>query len=246
MAFVSKPGIEYPVVTGVSNFNVILVNPSREDLDALNLTMKESVDNVDTKDGVDRVRLDFFLKNDKLGVQRMSFWLEKTNKTSQAGNNQFINDYGQTCWASSIEEAINKESKNGNKWFKPQGARLAYVGEDLLIEFIKSWLSVPVDGIAKLDNIDALFNGNVSEIKSIISEYKELSVQVYLYANDKNYQAIYTRHFERGSNKNMKRWYNYFDGLPTKFDKFVGTEIKEAVVTSSVEESDSSESDIWS
>ena len=96
------------------------------------------------------------------------------------------------------------------------------------------------------DNIDALFNGNVSEIKSIISEYKELSVQVYLYANDKNYQAIYTRHFERGSNRNMKRWYNFFDGLSTKFDKFVGTEIKEAVVTSSVEESDSSESDIWS
>ena len=246
MAFASKPTTEYAVVTGVANFNVILINPTREELDSHNLTMKESEGNLDTKEGVDRIRLDFFLKNDKLGVQRMSLWVEKSHKTSQNGNNQFINDYGQTCWAGSLEEAINKESaKTGNKWFKSEGARLAYTGEEQLIEFIKSWLSVPAGGIAKLDNIDSLFNGNVSEIKAIIKDYSDLTVQVYLYANDKGYQSVYTRHFERGANKNMKRWYNYFEGLTTKFDRFVGTEIKEAVITPSLEDSEPLTDEIW-
>lgn len=241
MAFNSKPTESFSIVTGVASFNVIAVNPTREELDSMGISLKESVDNIDTRDGVDRIRLDFFIKNEKLGVHRFSLWIEKGNKTSSAGNNQYINDYGQTCWATSKDDAINKVSKNGNKWFKDSGVRLAYSGEDQLIEFIKSWLSVPIDGIAKIDNMEALFNGNVSEIKALIKEFSDLQVQVYMYCNDKNYQAIYTKHFERGNNKNMGRWVTYFNNLTTKFTKFVGTAIKEAVLNDGSYEEETSD-----
>ena len=60
-------------------------------------------------------------------------------------------------------------------------------------------------------------------------------------------ELIAQRSIERGNNKNMGRWVTYFNNLTTKFTKFVGTAIKEAVLNdgSSEEETSDDSANEW-
>jgi hypothetical protein len=72
---------------------------------------------------------------------------------------------------------------------------------------------------AKLDNIKALFSGNVSELKDIFKKFFDRKVQVMYYVRDNDgkwYQGIYTRYFSRAGNTTTKYWDKHFEGNTSK------------------------------
>lgn len=210
----------YKLYTGLADVQVVAVNPSKEEAEKLGINMKNDPTYVTTDEtsGNKKVRIDIFVKSDKTGrTDKMTFFLEDVTKESNStpGNKQYINDFGQSTWASSPEEATSRTDKNGNAWYKADGIRLATSGEVELVDFIKGLLNIGRDQVAKLDNVKALFTGNVSELTGIFKKFSERKIQV-LYTvreNDGNwYQGIYGRYFSRAGNNKTTYWAKHFEG----------------------------------
>lgn len=207
----------YKLFTGLTDVQVVAINPTKEEAESLGISMKNDPVYVSTDDtsGNRKVRLDIYVKSeDSDRIDKMAFFMEDTTKTSSAGNTQFINDYGVSCYASSIESATE-----GYQWFKATGARPAISGEPEVIDFLKALLNVGRDAIAKLDNVKALFTGNVSELKEIFKKFSDRKVQVLYFVreNDGNwYQGIYSRYFSRANNKTTKYWEKHFENSTNK------------------------------
>ena len=109
---------------------------------------------------------------------------------SRTGKYQWINKFGQTAWGTENPSAQYE-------WFKNEGVRRAYVGEETLIEFMRSWANVGRDGECAIDNIKDVMSGNVHELKSYVSALKENRVRLLLGVKDDKYQQVYTRFFGR-------------------------------------------------
>lgn len=210
--------VEYKLYTGLTDVQVVAVNPTKEEAEKIGFNMKNDPVYLSTDEtsGNKKIRIDIYVKSEATGrVDKMAFFLEDTAKKSSAGNVQFINDFGKSCYAASKEEAVEKYSQ----WFKDNGVREAVSGEVELVDFIVNLLNIGKDQVAKLDNPKAFFTGNISEISSIFKKFPERKVQV-LYTvreNDGNwYQGIYTRYFSRAGNKTTKWWEKHFEGNTNK------------------------------
>lgn len=229
MAQIDSNNGEYgKMKTGVLSFKVIAVNPTLEELAKLNVELTNEPQYVSTGDnGEQKIRLDFWLKSDLLdNPTKVSFFLENKLVVSKNGKPQFINHYGNNTYADTIEEANSRVDSNGNPYFKLDGARQAYVGEALLIDFLKAWLDIRRNNKIILDNFAGLFNEDLSELKELIVNYNNLKVQAYLYVNDAGYQTVFNRYFLNGANpKKNVMWEKYFEKNP--FENFYGVEVKD-------------------
>lgn len=210
----------YTLYTGLTDVQVVAVNPSKEEVEKLGITLKNDPVYVSTDEttGNKKVRIDIYVKSEKTArVDKMAFFLEDVTKESSStpGNKQYINDFGQSTWASSAEEATGRTDKNGNAWFKTDGIKLATAGEPELVDFIKALLNIGRDQVAKLDNVKVFFTGNVSELTAIFKKFAERKVQV-LYTVRENegnwYQGIYGRYFSRAGNNKTTYWAKHFEG----------------------------------
>jgi len=197
----------YKLYTGLTDVQVVAVNPTMEEAEKLGINLKSEPLYV-TKDnttGNDKVRIDIYVRSkDSNRIDKMAFFMENTPRVSQKGSTQYINDFGVSCYAENLETALATY-----QWFKPQGARSSFSGEPELIDFIKSLLNIGRDSVAKLDNFKALFTGNVSELREVFNKFQDRKVQVLYYVreNDGNwYQGIYTRYFSRAGNTTTKYW----------------------------------------
>lgn len=218
MAFESNTASNYSekIYTGLASMNVIAVNPTLVEASNLKLPIKEEQNylTTDSESNKTRLRVDFWLKSTEVNpniVTKVTFFLENVNSESKLtpGLFQFINEKGETVWATSIEEASSKY-----EWFKGEKIRKSFVGEADLIGFIKSWLSIGRNNIAELDNPKALFQGNVNELKSLVANNNEAKVQVLLTVREYEgnyYQNVYNRYFARGSNTSTKYWKLHLD-----------------------------------
>jgi hypothetical protein len=209
----------YKLFTGLTDVQVVAINPTKDEAEKLGINMKNDPVYVSTDEtsGNKKVRLDIYVKSgDTDRIDKMAFFMEDATKTSSAGNTQFINDFGTSCYSESIETATT-----AYQWFKPQGARPAISGEPELIDFLKGLLNVGRDSIAKLDNVKALFTGNVTELKEIFKKFSDRKIQVLYYVreNDGNwYQSIYARYFSRAGNKTTKYWEKHFENSTNKLN----------------------------
>jgi len=207
----------YQLFTGLTDVHVVAVNPTKEEADKMGISMKTepSYLSVDETTNNKKVRVDIYVKSEETKrIDKMAFFLEDVVRTSSTGNTQFINDFGTSCYAETLEDALAKYT-----WFKPDGARGAVSGEPELVDFIKTLLNVSRDAKAKLDNIKALFTGNITELKDIFKKFSERKVQVLYYVreNDGNwYQSIYSRYFSRSGNKTTKYWEKHFENATNK------------------------------
>lgn len=171
---------------------------------------------------VPRVRVTFVVKTDPKiacnnGIETMqfvSFMLTKAPRISKSGKIQIIDKYGRNMW---IERSLFDEKK------LPEGAniapdyRAAYGGEVDLIANIRALLCIPnankwdenagtfvsktdpkelSDAESMLENMDALFKGDVSEIRDIVTSMPDNAYKLMFGVRTKEdgtlQQAVYT------------------------------------------------------
>jgi hypothetical protein len=170
-----KEQAEIAKKVGLFEGTVVAINPSIEQFKSvLGIELPEDSKAAEylgeSKDGNTTLRVSFWLKEVKSGQHfNVSFFLEDKERENKDGTkNQFINQIGSCSWAADEDGLAT--------WFKgtadsPKDYRVAYVGEEQLYEFLRTWLchldySKP-DTILSLD-WKKLMRGNLKELTSQI------------------------------------------------------------------------------
>ena len=199
---------------GLFEANVIAVNPDAEEFkEILGIDLKEDSKQTEylgkSQDGNTTLRVDFWLQEVKSKENfKVTFFLENKEKVNKDGTKkQYINSIGSCSWAD--------DANNLADWFTKRDYRVAFVGEEDLYNFMRTWLG-------DLDYRDAettlqlewkkLMNGNVRDIKQQING--EFATTVVALATiksvlkedeTKEYQNVYNKAFLPGySLKNFR------------------------------------------
>lgn len=219
----SNEGVQFAKYIGVGSFNVVGINPTKAQLEALydGATFKDEPV-YESKDdaGVSQIRIDIYLKsvaekNDGIEfITKASFFLKKAPFISKSNKIQVINVYGATTWID-VEVAKTGVVPQNLSWYEGP-YRPAYIGEEDLTNFLKTYLGIPnksyrnqagevitiknpADAEARLDNIDKYFTGNVKELADIIafqpSNKIKASIGIKTTDDNKQYQVVYTKKF---------------------------------------------------
>lgn len=224
----SSEGIDIKRYIGVAPVFVIGVNPNNEELSKLYgfdiENIPEYTSNIEI-DGnmIKSARIDFIIKTDvekSNGIDLISkatFFLRKEFRYNKDKTKvQVIDKYGRTAWVTQ-EQAKNKEIpvyKNGPANLDSD-YRPCYVGEEDLNNFIKNYLNIPnvmkyvngtwimvdkpEDSEARLDKVSSYFEGDFSELRSIIKLQPNNKVKAMfgIRSTDegKTYQTVYTQMF---------------------------------------------------
>lgn len=192
---------EFSLYTGVTKMKVLAINPNLEELQELGFNFQQEPEYAgQTDEGADKVRLDFILGNE-FTKAKVSFFLQNTpSKGSTSGKFEFINNFCKSSWGTSLEEVLQREGKGGMKFFKPNGARVALVGEVSLMAFLCDWLNTSPEDEVTLDTLKKIIKGDVKELKEYLNAAKNNEVYVLITAtenNDKYYQNVENRFFVR-------------------------------------------------
>jgi hypothetical protein len=206
---------------GIFEANVIAINPTAEEYsNKLGININPDSKAIEylgtTKDGNSYLRIDFWLEEVKNKNKfKMSFFLEDKERENQAGTKkQYINSIGSTSWADDESNLLD--------WFtKDRDFRVAYVGEEELYNFIRSWLSKldyrHADTELQLD-WKKLMRGNVNDLRDQIDE--DLCGTVVALATiivkekdgeSKEYQGVYNKAILPGYNMKSLRLIDYSD-----------------------------------
>ena len=211
---------------GVAPVTVAATNPTKAELEALyNTTLDKDVEYTGVQDNegtkVPYARIDFVVKTvpeKSNGIEmttKISYFVRKEYRFNRDKSKvQVIDKYGRTAWVTKEQANAHEipQYKNGpanlDKDYRP-----AYVGEEDLTNFIKTYLNIPnvqkyVDGKwelvdnpseceARLDGIDKFFAGDFKELKEIMSYQPNNKVKVLFGVrttdDGKQYQAAYTQ-----------------------------------------------------
>lgn len=205
---------------GLFEARVIAINPSMEEYaEVLGMELKEGSKATEylgtSNDGNTSLRVDIWLQEIKSGDKfKVNFFLENKLKTNKDGTKaQYINNVGTTSWAS--------DENTLPDWFKGRDYRQAYVGEEELYGFLRTWLGNldyrDADTVLELD-WKTLMKGNVKDIKSQIDgEYCTNVVAlatVKTVEKDgevKEYQGVYNKGFLPAYALKQFRLVNYAD-----------------------------------
>ena len=197
------------IFTGVADVKILAVNPTLEELHEIGLTyMKTEPEylSANQETNAKRVRIDFWVKPfiDIIDAKptKHTFFLEQGYKKSSTDKFQFINDFCTSTWAVDQDAALASINYKGEQWFKPDGARQAYIGEPIFMEFLKSFAGVQK---VSFDDFTKLFNGNVSELRELLNLKKDNKVQL-LFTEKGGYQSTYTGYSMRGGNTRLDYW----------------------------------------
>lgn len=236
---------EFKRYIGVAPMFIEAINPNKAEHEALfNTTLEEAPSYIGTKSDSDgnefkyaRVGVVFRPDIEKIGFEMplvtMSLFIENRYRyNADKTKIQVIDKYGNTGWPS-IEEAKAKatmlKNKNGELYDShlDKDYRPAYVGEEELMKFVKTYLNIPnylvydndskswivntkvnaVDCECRFDNIPALFTGNFSEVKDALGYQPTNKIKVLLGVrtdaeNGKLYQTVYTKRFLSNASTN--------------------------------------------
>lgn len=210
--------------TGLQNMKVIAINPNKAEMEAIGYNPKnEPLYTSLAEDGTKKLRLDFFLSGNGINEgetvrTKIAFFLENKHRTNKAGTKaEWINDAARNAWGT-IEAAPQEL-----KWFDATTARPCKIGEADVHLFLTNWLNIQPGDEAKLDNFEALFDGNYSELRQILASNADNEIKVLLTVRDGKYQSVYNRYFDRATNKRTSYWESHIkkqseDGYPPKED----------------------------
>lgn len=229
----STEGVGVKRYIGIAPVFVLGVNPTKEELSKFydGATIEKDpeyigVTEVGPEGGrktVSQVRLDFILKidgekaNGINAVTKASFFVAQDYRFNRDQSKvQIIDKYGRTAWATSEEVKAKSIPQYANGPANIDADyRPAFIGEEELTEFIKSYLNIPnpmnyvnkvwvdkdpaekVDSEARLDDIVNYFKGDVKELKRIVGFQPNNKVKVLLGVkttdDNKQYQTVYTQ-----------------------------------------------------
>ena len=174
-------------LSGLTNVKVIAVNPTMADLHALDINVKQEPNYDVSFSDQDYKKVIFWLNNPD-GNFKLEILMQNTPRTSQTGKFQWINKFGSTTWS---------QDEPTYDWWKKEGERKAYTGEETLINFVRAWANVASGDEVCFDTITAIANGDVREIKGLIGTLQDNEVRVLIGVKDDKYQQVYTKYFGR-------------------------------------------------
>lgn len=163
---------EFGKRVGLFEAKVLAINPTQEQFsEILGIELPEDSKAADylreSKEGNTQLRIDVWLqeiKNPDKDPKKVSFFLEdKERMNKDLTKNQYINEVGSCSWAEDPEDLQD--------WFTAREYRKAYVGEEELYNFLRTWLN-QLDYRHKdttlMQDWKKLMKGNVKELKDQI------------------------------------------------------------------------------
>jgi len=196
-------GGDFKKFVGLFEAKVIAVNPTAEQFkDVLGMEIKEdskATEYLSERDGNTVLRVDFWLEEVKNQDKfKVSFFLEdKVRENKDGTKQQYINEIGMCSWAD--------DPNNLPDWFSNRDYRQAYVGEEDLYNFLRTWLceldyrhadttltlewkKLMKGNVRDLkDQVGGEWCGNVVACAIVITKDKDGEI--------KEYQGIYNRAF---------------------------------------------------
>ena len=173
--------------SGLTNVKVIAVNPTMAELHALDINVKQEPNYTIEFSGEAYNKVIFWVNNSD-GNFKIEILMQNKARVSQTGKYQWMNAIGQATWS---------EEEPTYDWWKTEGQRKAYTGEETLINFTKAWANVASGDEVTFDTMSAISNGDVSEIKALAANLNTNEVRVLIGVKDDKYQQIYTKYFGR-------------------------------------------------
>ena len=225
-------GGDFKKFVGLFEAKVIAVNPTAEQFkDVLGMEIKEdskATEYLSERDGNTVLRVDFWLEEVKNQDKfKVSFFLEdKVRENKDGTKQQYINEIGMCSWAD--------DPNNLPDWFSNRDYRQAYVGEEDLYNFLRTWLceldyrhadttltlewkKLMKGNVRDLkDQVGGEWCGNVVACAIVITKDKDGEI--------KEYQGIYNRAFMPAYSLKNFRLVDYSDrkivaGLQAKKSK---------------------------
>lgn len=199
--------IEITKKVGVFEGQVLCINPSEEEFkDLLGIELKEDSKATEylgeSRDGNQSLRVSVWLgwvNQKERFVHSVNFFLEDKERVNKEGTKkQYINSVGVCSWAD--------DPNNLPEWFVKRDYRVAYVGEEELYTFMRTWLGNldyrDAETILQLD-WKKLMKGNIKELRDQIDgEYSTNVVSLATITTKENkegevkeYQSIYNKAF---------------------------------------------------
>lgn len=208
--------------TGIGIFNILAVNPTKEELEKIyNIPFEKEPEYNGVKDDVKFTRIDFILKHVKTAfnpvdfISKISFFLRNEARyTNDKSKIQVVNDYGEFSWVT-LDNFKNKTIPDNMSWFEGPYYP-CYNGEENLTAFMKAFLNIPNksfkkpdgtiryiedknDAKARLEKVKDYFNGNILELKNLFIARKDNKIKiacgVKITDDNKMYQTFYDRGF---------------------------------------------------
>ena len=173
--------------SGLTNVKVRAVNPTMAELHAMDINVKQEPNYTVEFSGEEYNKIVFWLANED-GNFKLEILMQNKPRVSQSGKHQWMNGIGQSTWS---EEAPTYD------WWKKEGERKAYTGEETLINFTKAWANVASGDEVSYDSMPAIAGGAVAEIKELVKALSTNEVRVLIGVKDDKYQQVYTKYFGR-------------------------------------------------
>jgi len=174
--------------SGLSNFNVMAINPSMGELHEMGIKVKAEPNYFVEFSGEEYFKLTFWIKNEDL-TTRMEILMQNKERVSQSGKNQWMNSTGQSTWS---------EGAPSYDWWKnPETSRKVYTGEETLINFIKGWANVAYGDEVSFDTMSKIVKGDTTELKALVSMLASNQVRLLIGVKDGKYQSVYLKNFGR-------------------------------------------------
>lgn len=211
---------EFAKKVGLFEAEVVAINPTAEEYKEI-LDIELPADSKATeylgksRDGNTYLRVDVWLKDVKSGDKlKTTFFLEDKERENKDGSKkQYINNIGRCAWADDPNNLAN--------WFTSRDYRVAFVGEEELYEFLRTWLG-KLDYMKENSVLQAdwkkLMRGNVSELKSQVDGAYCTNIgalaTVIMKEKDgesKEYQGVYNKAFMPAYALKNFRLINYND-----------------------------------
>lgn len=173
--------------SGLSNFNVIAVNPTLDELHELGIMLKSEPNYYVEFSGKEYFKLTFWIKNEDL-TTRFEILMNAEPRVSQSGKHQWLNNAGQSTWSNDAPTY---------DWWKTEGSRHAFTGEETLINFAKAWANVANGDDVYFESIGKIVKGDTAEVKALAKVLAGNQIRLLIGVKDGKYQSVYTKVFGR-------------------------------------------------
>lgn len=196
--------VDFTKKVGLFEAKVVAINPTAEEFkEVLNIDLQEGSKLTEylgeSRDGNTSLRVDVWLEEVKNKDKfKVTFFLENKERENKDGSKkQYINNIGGCTWAA--------DENDLPEWFAKRDYRVAYVGEEELYNFLRTWLSeldyTKDSTVLQLDwkklmkgntkdlkeQVDGAYCGTVVALATIVVRQKD--------GENKEYQGIYNKAF---------------------------------------------------
>lgn len=196
--------VDFTKKVGLFEAKVVAINPTAEEFkEVLNIDLQEGSKLTEylgeSRDGNTSLRVDVWLEEVKNKDKfKVTFFLENKERENKDGSKkQYINNIGGCTWAA--------DENDLPEWFAKRDYRVAYMGEEELYNFLRTWLSeldyTKDNTVLQLDwkklmkgntkdlkeQVDGAYCGTVVALATIVVRQKD--------GENKEYQGIYNKAF---------------------------------------------------